>query len=336
VTFDAFVSELAKAPDDAGLRATFADWLLSQGDSRGEALVLEGRDPRRLDKLRKTHAKSWLGSLAEHADVDACEFRGGFPVKVALHSSPKGPVEPAATAFLEDVFFFEEANAFLGVLANLKRLRGPIGALASLRKNAMPWHLELCEITIEPIYETYRQLAESLDRVADVTALRAAPTYLRLPGFIEPLHADFLAEAVLRSSLAERDVLGLMVRQGAFDAVSHWLSWAPSWGAGSCWTARYEGLELSARRDDDDGRFRILQLELETAAPKVVAVAAAILSQLQALSPHRIDVTVPMSMGVRARKQMLDTLQAAQRMLPSVSKLRVVQKKTDSAQKRSA
>jgi hypothetical protein len=126
-----------------------------------------------------------------------------------------------------------------------------------------------------------------------------------------------------------------MVQQGAFDAVSHWLSYAPSWGGGSVWTAHYEGLELSARRDEDE-RFRILQLELETPAPKTVAVAAAILSQLQSLSPHRIDVFVPMSMGVRARKQMLDTLQAAQRLLPSVSKLRVVQKKTDSAQKRSA
>ena len=138
------------------------------------------------------------------------------------------------------------------------------------------------------------------------------------------MHADFIAEAVLRSGLADRDVLGLTVRQGAIDAVTHWLAWASSWGGGTQWEARYEGLHAAVRRDDDD-RFRLLQFDLDAAAPKTVAVAAAILSQLQALTPTRIDVTVPE--GVRARKTMLDTLQAARRLLPSVSKLRVIQKK---------
>jgi uncharacterized protein (TIGR02996 family) len=324
LTFDAFISQLSQRPQDEGLRATFADWLLEQGDPRGEAMALEGRNKRRLEALRKKHAKAWLGELAEHADIAACVFRGGFPVKLELRTPAPPPKDLSTLTFVEDVTLHAPATALLERLPGLKRLTADVASTVALGAGRMPWTLEHFELRLEPRYATFRELAGDLDRVAEVAAIRRRPLSISVPIFMEPVNADFIAEAVLRSGLAERDVLGLDVRQGALDAVSHWLAWAPSWGGGTQWEARFEGLHAAARRDDDD-RFRLLHFELDDASPRHVAVAAAILSQLQALTPTRIDVTVPA--GVRARKAMLDTLQAARRLLPSVSKLRVVQKK---------
>jgi uncharacterized protein (TIGR02996 family) len=324
VNLDTFIFELARHPHDEGLRATFADWLLERGDARGEALVLEGRDKRRLEALRKKHAKSWLGSLARYADIERCTFRGGFPLKLALTLGAPVAEEPSTLMFVEEVELHAPSSELLETLPALKRLTGDLDALAALGPAQVPWTLESCEVLIAPRYATFRELSAELDRIAEVPALKSCPMSFSAPLFLEPTHADFLAEAVLRSGVAERDVLGFHLREGAMDAITHWLSWAPSWGGGTQWTARSEGLQARLSRDEDD-RFRILQIDLEDAHAKSVALAASVLSQLQSLSLLRVDVTVPE--GVRARKQMLDTLQAARRLLPSVSKLRVTQKK---------
>jgi hypothetical protein len=114
------------------------------------------------------------------------------------------------------------------------------------------------------------------------------------------------------------------VRQGAIDTVSHWLAYASSWGGGTQWEARFEGLHAGVRRDDDD-RFRLLQFDFDAAAPKTIAAAAAILSQLQALNPTRVKVSFPE--GVRPTKALLATLDAARRRLPSMRQPIVIQKK---------
>lgn len=81
---DELLARLAERPFDRALRLVFSDWLLEQGDPRGEAIALglSGElsltQRRRLQRLTAQHAAQWLGPLVTVADVSACRWEGGF------------------------------------------------------------------------------------------------------------------------------------------------------------------------------------------------------------------------------------------------------------------
>lgn len=71
-------------PTDTGVRAVYGDWLVEQGDPRGELIALQlaaptEKSPRRIQLLIEKHWKHWLGPLADWFKV-APRFELGFPV----------------------------------------------------------------------------------------------------------------------------------------------------------------------------------------------------------------------------------------------------------------
>jgi uncharacterized protein (TIGR02996 family) len=71
-------------PTDSGVRAVYGDWLVEQGDPRGELIALQlapptEKSPRRIELLIEKHWKQWLGPLADWFKV-APRFELGFPV----------------------------------------------------------------------------------------------------------------------------------------------------------------------------------------------------------------------------------------------------------------
>ena len=71
-------------PTDASVRAVYGDWLVEQGDPRGELIALQlapatDKSPRRIQLLIEKHWKQWLGPLADWFKV-APRFELGFPV----------------------------------------------------------------------------------------------------------------------------------------------------------------------------------------------------------------------------------------------------------------
>ena len=70
-------------PTDSGVRAVYGDWLVEQGDPRGELIALQlapptEKSPRRIELLIEKHWKQWLGPLADWFKV-APRFELGFP-----------------------------------------------------------------------------------------------------------------------------------------------------------------------------------------------------------------------------------------------------------------
>lgn len=65
-TADDFLTEIAAKPDDDGLKAVFADWLLERGDVRGELMALQLKDHRSDEELSrealllKANLRHWL------------------------------------------------------------------------------------------------------------------------------------------------------------------------------------------------------------------------------------------------------------------------------------
>jgi uncharacterized protein (TIGR02996 family) len=71
------------APQDAGLRAVYGDWLVEQGDPRGELISLQLGAPspkatRKIEALVEKHWKKWLGPIADWFKSPP-RFELGFP-----------------------------------------------------------------------------------------------------------------------------------------------------------------------------------------------------------------------------------------------------------------
>lgn len=309
MTLEQYLVELARHPDDREAHSVFADWLLEHGDARGEALALElaGTERSRLTALRKKHERTWLGPAADFVDAAGCELWGGFPTKLVF----KRGAPP---------------HAFANLPPTLEHLTADWRALPALAKQP-PEGLETLEVVVGlgMAFSDFRALAAELDEVAPV---KSPHLCLRLDTFIGVEAANFLAEGFLRSALAERQHVTLIVRDGSLDAACAWLYWAPTWGGGERWGTRWGGAHVALARDDGD-RFTHVHVDLSFDHDKAIAAraasAASVLSQLRRLNPTRIEVKVRDGQGVG--KRLLDTLNAPRRFLPHVEKVRVTRKK---------
>ncbi|MFO0599383.1 MAG: TIGR02996 domain-containing protein [Myxococcaceae bacterium] len=91
------LAALAERPDDRSLRLVFADWLLEQGDPRGEVITLSMRgeplslsEQRKVARLTAQNAEAWLGRLAMVADLHRTRFEGGFVRELVCAARPPG------------------------------------------------------------------------------------------------------------------------------------------------------------------------------------------------------------------------------------------------------
>lgn len=106
VTDDGFLRAILDAPDDVGLRLSYADWLDERGDPRGEFIRVQcelaslpedsprrGELQKREKQLLEQHASEWVGPLRDL--VEKREFRRGFVEGITV----------------EDTQFLENADA---------------------------------------------------------------------------------------------------------------------------------------------------------------------------------------------------------------------------------
>jgi uncharacterized protein (TIGR02996 family) len=132
-------------PDDDDARQVYADWLLQQGDPRGELIALQlapspsRESRRRAEALLAAHGKRWLGALAPlvwWSGERGVVWERGFPVELRtapwslpeeLVRAARGAPEWATVRRLESRGWKQFETLVLGP-------SGPIRQLANLRE----------------------------------------------------------------------------------------------------------------------------------------------------------------------------------------------------------
>ncbi|MFV8752354.1 TIGR02996 domain-containing protein [Nannocystaceae bacterium ST9] len=139
----ALEARIREDPDDAEAWKVYADWLLDQGDRRGELILLErhpdaSRDPQlrsSIAALVAEHRASWTpaGLYAQ-----SCEWRGGFVVGATFRVSDRYDPDTLARAladprarFLIDLRLDIDASLATKVVASMAKV--DFGRLRSLR-----------------------------------------------------------------------------------------------------------------------------------------------------------------------------------------------------------
>lgn len=332
---DSLLAQLTERPFDPALRQVYADWLLDQGDARGEVIALSAvahptlTQRRRVQRLVERHARAWLGPLMAVADVAACGWEGGFLDHLVVAQSAGGAWaglvgEPRLCTVRALRFppHVESAGveAFLAheVLRHVRRLELGLELLRTLADARLGFSPEVVALTSWG----------TLD--AELRALGAA-RWSRGPRALELVTTEFVgavvAGEVRASVLANEAVAGgfetlrLAVRYGVVEGVAAWLNAAPR--------ARLRALE---RWEVDSGgvrhalhgsRFEAFDVDLSGQGDGAlglgqrVAAAAAVLVQLAPAALERVTVKVPV--GAVLRRAERDALTAAVRRLRTVT-----------------
>jgi uncharacterized protein (TIGR02996 family) len=86
-------------PEDLGARRSYADWLIEQGDVRGELITLQCARAargtsiaveRRETELLLEHGRGWLGPFAKH--IAGYRFERGFLARCELKAVTKAMI----------------------------------------------------------------------------------------------------------------------------------------------------------------------------------------------------------------------------------------------------
>src|SRR5688572_15341239 len=93
---DTLLHLIYEHPEDDGARRSYADWLIEQGDVRGELIVLQLAraakrgtiaQERREAELLLQHGQSWVGRFAKH--IAGFRFERGFLARCRLRAVTK-------------------------------------------------------------------------------------------------------------------------------------------------------------------------------------------------------------------------------------------------------
>lgn len=132
------LSQIHREPDNDDARRVYADWLVEQGDPRGELIHLQceraagrgtGAMARREGQLLKEHKKSWLDGLERLARNEHIELERGFVASIAL-----GPDRAPLGATVElPIWSLIREVAFLGPNARYLRAESLLAWLTGAR-----------------------------------------------------------------------------------------------------------------------------------------------------------------------------------------------------------
>ena len=341
---DELLAELAERPFDRALRLVFADWLLEQGDPRGEVIALGAKGDlaltqrRRVQRLTEQHAAAWLGPLVTVADVAACRWDGGFLDTFVVGS-------PADSAWRDVV-----GDRGLATVRNLvfPVLREPLPVVPFLLHPVLR-HVERFQLGAEllealgrtPVAFSPRALAlaswgtfgRELTALAARETLKSA-TRLELitSEFINPIIAGEVRGTVLnhRAALERFDELRLVARYGVVEGTVAWLLRGADARRVEVelpglrrWGVDYYEVRLTLERDSPAGRYDGLTVDLSGGVDGAygldqrVAAAASVVGQLAPGTLTRVRVTLPPGAGLRRPEK--DALRAAVRRLRTVS-----------------
>lgn len=354
------LTQLAERPDDRALRLVFADWLLEQGDERGEVITLWARgglsltERRRVAKLTQAHGAQWLGPLAALTDLHRTRFVGGFVEELVcaparapeLFASLTG--EPRLATVRSLTVPATQVPAQLGgflaspMLAQLQRLE-----LGSTDWQELFLHPPLATPLAPPrvVVGSWGAFHKELAPLAGVKLFQQARALgLATTEFINPLVVAEIHEAVLSQhrALMGFEELMLAARYVVFEGAADWLLACDlerratgtvfprllRWGVES-------GEVIFTRSREPGGPFDHLTIDLsmpeqgEKRASSMkpnaevrIATAAAVLVQL---GPARLtSVVVKLPEGGRLRSQERHTLYAAARRSGSLEHFRII------------
>jgi uncharacterized protein (TIGR02996 family) len=345
--------QLAERPFDRSLRLVFADWLLEQGDPRGEVIALTSRgelsltERRRVARLTEQHAAQWLGPLAAVADVATTRFEGGFlstlvcraPEREAVWSELAGDPRLASVTNLVLPTGREATGlqSFLEhpVLGHLKRLQAPAIVWSQLRR-APPrsFALEVAAVASWGVFSG--ELAPVLQVP---TALAAKRLELVTSEFVNPLVSAEIRRALaqdpasateaahgLSSELKPFDDLRLVARFGVVEGAVAWLLvgavdvGVQRW-AGSRWSIEFGDGRFSVERQGERFSHLVIDLSHDDDAQGLghrIATAASVLVQLSPAALESVEVVLPAHARLRPGER--DALRAATRRLRTVKR----------------
>jgi uncharacterized protein (TIGR02996 family) len=337
---DEVLAQLAERPFDRALRLVFADWLLEQGDPRGEVIALSAKGElsltqrRRVQRLTERHAVAWLGPLATVADIAACRWDGGFLDVLALKAAKPAAwgavVGDSRLATVRSLIFpvlgdSRPAVPFLvhPVLRHVAHLQLGVGMLEALEGAALPFTPESLALLSWGTFE------RELSALATCEALKRTPRLdLITSEFMNPIVANEVRAAVLaqRQRLQHIDHLCLVARFGVLEGAAAWLLRGSDARRVETelprlrrWSVAYGDVRFTLVRAAE----RFSQLEVDLRGPEGtvgldhrVPLAASVIALLGPAAVHEIDVKLPL--GARLKPSERDALRAAVRRLGTV------------------
>lgn len=156
-----FIDKIVESPDDDDVRLVFADWLIDQGDERGDLITLQFRERdgakvrTKVDRVAKKVRKKWLGQLTTHVVQSSVEFDRGIPISVtvdirrAMHA--RVLLEAPEWATFQEIRFVSEWLVLSRHMRSLRRLHGvPLDRLGDLAEHPRAASLEALSLRFWP------------------------------------------------------------------------------------------------------------------------------------------------------------------------------------------
>lgn len=332
-----FLEWIAERPDDDSLKQVFADWLLEQGDPRGELIVLQLRDhagqASAQDRARSAHlirkfGARWLGPLAKVMGPSTYRFERGF---LAAGSVGNGQGDAHVLLLKDDLRWAtvrelrpdghlgpEAFAALLGAprMKSLERLELGRDTLDRLQGAEVAWRLRALR---------FKEPAIGSDDLRAIAALPGLTTVRRLELAIavDLYGARELKRTLTRSALAERLTdAALLIEDGTLEAFAGWLfDNAELPESVESIEARGYGARFVLSRAEDGWSSLAVETGDDPSGARGLATAAAVLSQLRPLQVRAVEVRHLGSEPVQ--RTHLAALEAACRRLPSIEHLQL-------------
>jgi uncharacterized protein (TIGR02996 family) len=340
---------IAERPFERSLRLIFADWLLEQGDPRGEVISASIHEnlplstKRRINRLVAEHQSSWTGELSQVIDATRSVWTDGFLDDVTLlPSCTAKAIEAVAAdprwATLRTVRFpmrlSHEAGSTLLALArlpSLQELTAPANLLPAL---AVPRQtrfavksLGLCS------WGTFEDELQLVDLLLGRASGFGFPSTLKLytSEFMNGASANevrFNAQRQLNFNRFEH--LQLCVQYGAIEGVARWLllgdlkaTLAHHSPQLERWSVSYSECVFSLSHHPH-GAFATFTADLRGKESAIglgqrIAATASVLVQLAPAQLRQVDLQLPHA--ARLKHEERDSLRASLRRLGSIEKL---------------
>lgn len=342
---------IAARPEDRTARGLYADWLLDQGDPRGEviSLGLKGElsltERRRVLNLTARLGRRWLGPVGELVDHSYSRFEGGFPVGLTFQAAPADERWVACgqdprLATVKSVHFPGQTypglsapmSAFLraGGLKGLAQVTGAIGFLEELSLLELPFRLEALGVSAWGTFRREQERMFWLTRFAHVATLGLLSEEF-INGHTAREIRSRIAGPLAGGAPARFERVSLISRYGNLEGVVAWLTLGPErnlleqrWSWGQTWSISYLGVRYTLVRSatgfDELKVDPVTELGTLDLGPRL-ATAFAVVSQLRAAALRTLDVVLPEDLKLTAGEK--DELRAAARRLRGVTSLRL-------------
>lgn len=340
-----FLRRIASAPADGALALVYADWLMEQGDARGEwiAKAHHGAQPssRQLNEWIERQGTQWLGPLAPHVHLGLCAWEKGFLRRVVFREGVTADAW-AALAGAPQLLLVRDltvetavgaevgpAVGFLrqGTLRNVARLAGRPALLTTLEAERLAFQPRSVGVMLDLLDDDPTALLEGgLFKQAREVRLIPVP-------FVQPVDATEFAEACGRLRALRRfERVELELRFGALESALAWLCAELPERCEAGWGLKYADVTFTRYRIGDGNwglDIDVGAIEGPFSVKARLGVVASVVSQWPLSGLKDIDVRLPAEMKVEEGE--LEVLKVAARRLPFLNAFNVGRRRLLSA-----